>query len=189
METLLQELSSASKLLTDFKEMYEYERRLKTFTKWPFQENCKCTPENMAKAGFIHCPGESEPDVAKCFFCLLELADWEPNDDPWEEHTKRHTCDFLSLPKHFDELTMEEYYMLEMTRLRTFIVQIKNKRMAWTGKDLKDHPVLSSCHGPPIAQGPIQPDLGHFQGWSNNTISAVMEHLLFWIYCSFREEN
>ncbi|NXR80771.1 BIR51 protein, partial [Pycnonotus jocosus] len=90
-------------------EMYEYETRLKTFTKWPFQENCKCTPENMAKAGFIHCPTANEPDVAKCFFCLLELTGWEPNDDPWEEHTKRHTCDFLSLPKHFDELTMEEY--------------------------------------------------------------------------------
>ncbi|RMC18414.1 hypothetical protein DUI87_04301 [Hirundo rustica rustica] len=121
MEVLLQELSSASKLLTDFKEMYEYEARLKTFSKWPFQENCKCTPENMAKAGFIHCPSANEPDVAKCFFCLLELTGWEPNDDPWEEHTKRYTCDFLSLPKHFDELTMEEYYMLEMTRLRTFI--------------------------------------------------------------------
>ncbi|KAL9848302.1 baculoviral IAP repeat-containing protein 5.1-like [Geothlypis trichas] len=127
METLLQELSSASKLLTDFKQMYEYETRLKTFTKWPFQENCKCTPENMAKAGFIHCPSASEPDVAKCFFCLLELVGWEPNDDPWEEHTKRHTCDFLSLPKHFDELTMDEYYMLEMTRLRTFICKVVSR--------------------------------------------------------------
>uniref|UniRef100_A0A8D2QMA0 Uncharacterized protein n=1 Tax=Zosterops lateralis melanops TaxID=1220523 RepID=A0A8D2QMA0_ZOSLA len=38
---------SASQLLIDFKEMYEYEARLKTFTKWPFQENCKCTPENV----------------------------------------------------------------------------------------------------------------------------------------------
>uniref|UniRef100_A0A8C3QH31 BIR51 protein n=1 Tax=Cyanoderma ruficeps TaxID=181631 RepID=A0A8C3QH31_9PASS len=124
MEALLQELSSASQLLTDFREMYEYEARLKTFTKWPFQENCKCTPENMAKAGFIHCPTANELDVAKCFFCLLELSAWEPDDDPWEEHTKRHTCDFLSLPKHFDELTMEEFYMLEMTRLRTFICKI-----------------------------------------------------------------
>uniref|UniRef100_A0A8D2QH91 Uncharacterized protein n=1 Tax=Zonotrichia albicollis TaxID=44394 RepID=A0A8D2QH91_ZONAL len=48
MERLLQELSSASKLLIDYKEMYEYENRLKTFTKWPFQEGCKCTPENVS---------------------------------------------------------------------------------------------------------------------------------------------
>jgi len=41
-----------------------------------------------------------------------------------EEHTKRHSCGFLSLTKHFDDLTMEEYYMLEMTRLRTFLVSV-----------------------------------------------------------------
>ncbi|KAM4668333.1 baculoviral IAP repeat-containing protein 5.1-like [Amazona ochrocephala] len=121
MEMLLKELGSASKLLTDFKDMYEYENRLKTFTNWPFKENCKCSPENMAKAGFIHCPDENEPDVVKCFFCLIELEGWEPNDDPWKEHMKHYNCGFLSLTKPFDDLTMEEYYMLEMTRLRTFL--------------------------------------------------------------------
>uniref|UniRef100_A0A8C4UKN4 Uncharacterized protein n=1 Tax=Falco tinnunculus TaxID=100819 RepID=A0A8C4UKN4_FALTI len=48
MEALLKELGSASKLLSDFKDMYEYENRLKTFTNWPFTENCKCTPENVS---------------------------------------------------------------------------------------------------------------------------------------------
>lgn len=48
MEMLLQELASSSKLLRDFKEMYEYENRLKTFTNWPFAKNCKCTPENVS---------------------------------------------------------------------------------------------------------------------------------------------
>ncbi|XP_040418651.1 baculoviral IAP repeat-containing protein 5.1-like isoform X1 [Cygnus olor] len=139
MEMLLQELVSSSKLLRDFKEMYEYENRLKTFTNWPFVKNCKCAPENaaelhhnssltsppqkkkMAKAGFVHCPNANEPDVAKCFFCLIELEGWKPNDDPWEEHTKHHSCGFLSLTKNFDDLTVEEYYVLEMTRLRTFL--------------------------------------------------------------------
>lgn len=37
----------------------------------------------MARAGFVHCPSENEPDVACCFFCLLELEGWEPDDDPW----------------------------------------------------------------------------------------------------------
>ncbi|KGL72281.1 Baculoviral IAP repeat-containing protein 5.1, partial [Tinamus guttatus] len=121
MEVLLEELAASSKLLTDFKEMYEYENRLKTFTKWPFVDNCKCSPENMAKAGFVHCPSASEPDVAKCFFCLIELEGWEPNDDPWMEHSKRQQCGFLSLTKPFDDLTVEEFYMLEMSRLRTFL--------------------------------------------------------------------
>uniref|UniRef100_A0A8C8R5K2 Uncharacterized protein n=1 Tax=Pelusios castaneus TaxID=367368 RepID=A0A8C8R5K2_9SAUR len=103
--------------------IFIYENRIKTFTDWPFMENCKCTPENMARAGFIHCPSANEPDVAKCFFCLIELEGWEPNDDPQIEHSKRPSnCGFLSLTKNFDDLTMEEYYMLEMDRLRTFLV-------------------------------------------------------------------
>uniref|UniRef100_A0A8C3GQB2 Baculoviral IAP repeat-containing protein 5.1 n=2 Tax=Anatinae TaxID=2068716 RepID=A0A8C3GQB2_CAIMO len=132
MEMLLQELASSSKLLRDFKEMYEYENRLKTFTNWPFVKNCKCTPENMAKAGFVHCPNANEPDVVKCFFCLIELKGWKPNDDPWEEHTKSHSCGFLSLTKNFDDLTVEEYYVLEMTRLRTFLVSVDQMILIFT---------------------------------------------------------
>lgn len=37
----------------------------------------------MASAGFIYCPNANEPDVAKCFFCLIELEGWEPDHDPW----------------------------------------------------------------------------------------------------------
>lgn len=48
MEMFLKELGVASKILSDFQDMYEYENRLKTFTSWPFTENCKCTPENVS---------------------------------------------------------------------------------------------------------------------------------------------
>ncbi|XP_040979971.1 baculoviral IAP repeat-containing protein 5.1-like [Aquila chrysaetos chrysaetos] len=164
MEMLLKELCLASKLLSDFKDMYEYENRLKTFTNWPFIENCKCTPENMAKAGFVHCPNENEPDVAKCFFCLIELEGWEPNDDPWEEHTKRHSCDFLSLTKHFDDLTMEEYYMLEMTRLRTFlcktgrsVINSFEEEVTATRQRLVDNFVSKHQYTPPLPL-PLHPD-------------------------------
>uniref|UniRef100_A0A452H6I7 Baculoviral IAP repeat containing 5 n=1 Tax=Gopherus agassizii TaxID=38772 RepID=A0A452H6I7_9SAUR len=127
MEAFLKELNLACKHLIEFRHMYEYENRIKTFTDWPFMENCKCTPEHMARAGFIHCPSANEPDVAKCFFCLIELEGWEPNDDPHcrtsfilencGTHSKRPSnCGFLSLAKNFDDLTMEEYYMLEMDR-------------------------------------------------------------------------
>ncbi|POI23155.1 hypothetical protein CIB84_013097 [Bambusicola thoracicus] len=214
MEVLLKDLVSSSKLLSDFKEMYDYENRLKTFTNWPFVENCKCTPENvslnmdasilsyfwytvtkckvphvsmctlkiscepllglsfkllncllqMAKAGFIHCPSANETDVAKCFFCLIELEGWEPNDDPWEEHTKRRSCGFLSLTKQFDDLTMEEYYMLEMTRLRTFlcktgrsIINSFEEEVAATRKRLVDN-FVSNHQYTPQPPVPIQAD-------------------------------
>ncbi|XP_072254430.1 baculoviral IAP repeat-containing protein 5.1-like [Pyxicephalus adspersus] len=75
----------------------------------------------MAKAGFIHCPTENEPDVACCFFCLKELEGWEPDDDPRTEHSKRSTtCGFLSLTKGTDELTMEEMLRLEVFRIKSF---------------------------------------------------------------------
>ncbi|XP_073417533.1 baculoviral IAP repeat-containing protein 5.1-like isoform X3 [Dendrobates tinctorius] len=110
--------------LKDFRIMYDYNKRLSTFTDWPFTENCKCTPENMAKAGFVHCPTENEPDVACCFFCLKELEGWEPDDDPMTEHSKRSvTCGFLSLTKNTDDLTMEEFLRLEVFRIKTFYVR------------------------------------------------------------------
>ncbi|XP_075054103.1 baculoviral IAP repeat-containing protein 5.1-like [Mixophyes fleayi] len=107
--------------LKDFSSMFDYNKRLSTFTDWPFMENCKCTPETMAKAGFVHCPTENEPDVACCFFCLKELEGWEPDDDPWAEHSKRSaTCGFLCLSKNIDDMTMEELLRLEVHRIKSF---------------------------------------------------------------------
>ncbi|XP_043916194.1 baculoviral IAP repeat-containing protein 5.1-like [Protopterus annectens] len=116
--------ASQTQLLLQYGEMYSYENRLKTFSEWPFKDNCKCTPENMAKAGFIHCPSENEPDVVKCFFCLKELEGWEPQDDPWLEHVHRtssNPCGFVCLQKDVDELTMEEFYRLELERAKLFL--------------------------------------------------------------------
>ncbi|XP_058044344.1 baculoviral IAP repeat-containing protein 5.1-like [Ahaetulla prasina] len=148
MEAFLKEITSTSKNLLEFREMYEYRNRLQTLTAWPFKDNCKCTPENMAKAGFIHHPHAEEPDVAKCFFCLIELEGWESNHDPWLEHAKRSqdSCGFLSLSKDFDDLTVEEYYELEMERARNFlyktgrsIINTFEKEAALTRKRLVDH--------------------------------------------------
>lgn len=50
-----------------------------------------CLPLQMASAGFVHCPSENEPDVACCFFCLIELEGWEPDDDPWWEKARQLT--------------------------------------------------------------------------------------------------
>nr|XP_033791459.1 baculoviral IAP repeat-containing protein 5.1-like isoform X1 [Geotrypetes seraphini] len=117
----LEDLSLASKRLLEFQSMYDYENRLKTFTDWPFTEGCQCTPENMAQAGFIHCPTENGPDVAQCFFCLRELEGWEPDDDPWMEHCNRSSnCAFITLRTNFDDLTMEEFIRLELERMKCF---------------------------------------------------------------------
>ncbi|XP_077407264.1 baculoviral IAP repeat-containing protein 5a [Vanacampus margaritifer] len=96
-------------------EMLIYENRLQTFKGWPFDEDCKCTPENMAKAGFIHTPSDNSPDVAMCVFCLKELEGWEPEDDPEKEH-KSHSpsCHFMALKKRVEDLTVEELFKLQL---------------------------------------------------------------------------
>ncbi|XP_060794997.1 baculoviral IAP repeat-containing protein 5a [Neoarius graeffei] len=108
--------------------LYFYESRLLTFDGWPFQEDCVCTPENMAKAGFIHVPSENSPDVAQCFFCLKELEGWEPEDDPEKEH-KAHSpsCSFIALKKSVESLTVEEFLKLQKERQKFIIKKMCNQ--------------------------------------------------------------
>ncbi|MCJ8739434.1 hypothetical protein PDJAM_G00047100 [Pangasius djambal] len=102
--------------------MYFYENRIATYSGWPFDEDCACTSENMAKAGFIHTPSDNSPDVAQCFFCYKELEGWEPEDDPLKEH-KSHSpaCNFILLKKAVEELTVEEILKLQKERQKFHI--------------------------------------------------------------------
>ncbi|XP_046888817.1 baculoviral IAP repeat-containing protein 5a [Hypomesus transpacificus] len=108
--------------------MYFYENRLKTYVGWPFDEDCTCTPENMAKSGFIHTPSENSPDTAKCFFCLKELEGWEPDDDPEEEHRSHSSnCNFIALKKSVNDLTVEEFLKLQKERQKFIINKTCNE--------------------------------------------------------------
>ncbi|KAK5604386.1 hypothetical protein CRENBAI_018386 [Crenichthys baileyi] len=120
-----------------YNKMYSYDLREQSFADWPFREECNCTPEKMAKAGFVHCPSENEPDVAGCFFCLIELEGWEPDDDPWAEHAKRSpSCGVLSMKKDFSELTVSEYCQLEKDRLKIYIRKVCHKKLAFMRDDV-----------------------------------------------------
>ena len=67
------------------------DRRLLTFNQrdlngrglsWP---HAKPSPKQMADAGFyLVGPG----DRVQCFWCGVDLVDWEETDDPLEEHAK-----------------------------------------------------------------------------------------------------
>ncbi|XP_055516925.1 baculoviral IAP repeat-containing protein 5.1-like [Leucoraja erinacea] len=117
--------------LLEYKLMYAYENRIATFRNWPFTENCCCTPENMAKAGFVHCPTENEPDVAKCFFCLKELDSWQPEYEPWVEHQLHSpACEFLALKVDVLDLMVEEFFRLEMERLRLYVKKIASEQVS-----------------------------------------------------------
>ncbi|KAF3696861.1 Baculoviral IAP repeat-containing protein 5.1 Survivin1 [Channa argus] len=126
-----------------YDKMYSHDLRELSFADWPFREECNCTPEKMAKAGFVHCPSENEPDVACCFFCLIELEGWEPEDDPWSEHVKRSpSCGFLTMKKDFTELTVAEFYHMEKERLKVYLRKVCHKKMAYLRDDI-DHTLES----------------------------------------------
>ena len=61
--------------------MLDVNARLQTFKHWPFKEDCSCTPEKMAEAGFYCCGGENEPDLVRCYFCR-KVSSCHPLKDP-----------------------------------------------------------------------------------------------------------
>ncbi|XP_048343180.1 baculoviral IAP repeat-containing protein 5 [Sphaerodactylus townsendi] len=111
------------------------EYRVDTFAQWPFNDGCLCTPEQMAKAGFIHCPGDNAPDVVQCFFCFKELEGWEPDDDPMEEHRKHSpSCVFLALQKDVADLKMHEFLKLQRERMKNYTKKLVMQKANDFGK-------------------------------------------------------
>jgi len=118
-------------------DMMFHENRLKTFKKWPFDKNTNCTAEKMADAGF-YVVSASYPDSVMCAFCQLEMDGWEPNDDPWTEHSRKNRqieCAFLKLRKPEDQWTLIEFMrvaaarhaVLSRTAGKKFITELETK--------------------------------------------------------------
>lgn len=72
-----------------------YERRLRSFATWP--DTISQDKKELAAAGFFYLSGLFSPsDQTMCFYCGGCLKNWEPEDDPVEEHVKWfRTCKFI----------------------------------------------------------------------------------------------
>ncbi|CAH1239730.1 BIRC2 [Branchiostoma lanceolatum] len=89
----LQEMSSAIQQSVSPKhtEMKDELARLGSFVLWPY--SAPVSPRALAKAGFFY---TDIADQVRCFWCDGGLKNWEPGDDPWEEHAKWYPqCEFL----------------------------------------------------------------------------------------------
>lgn len=65
--------------------------RLKSFVDWP--KALKQKPEHLSDAGFFY---TGKGDKVTCFSCGGCLKDWEPEDDPWEQHAMNYrNCEYL----------------------------------------------------------------------------------------------
>uniref|UniRef100_A0AAV2LX74 RING-type E3 ubiquitin transferase n=1 Tax=Knipowitschia caucasica TaxID=637954 RepID=A0AAV2LX74_KNICA len=74
-----------------YPEMEAEDTRLTTFHNWPTEASVQ--PDILARAGFFF---TGHGDNVKCFFCDGGLRNWEPGDDPWQEHAKWFPrCEFL----------------------------------------------------------------------------------------------
>ena len=70
----------------------------------------------MAKAGFYMTSDKS--DDVRCYFCLKELNEWSPEDDPWKEHLSHNSeCLFAQLATEEKELTFAQFGQLRLERL------------------------------------------------------------------------
>ncbi|XP_033210530.1 baculoviral IAP repeat-containing protein 3-like isoform X1 [Belonocnema kinseyi] len=76
-------------------EYASYDARLRTFDSWP--KSMPQTKEQLADAGFYY---TGKGDQTLCYHCGGGLKDWEPEDDPWEQHAKWFSkCFYLNLVK------------------------------------------------------------------------------------------
>ncbi|XP_068453591.1 baculoviral IAP repeat-containing protein 7 [Clinocottus analis] len=74
-----------------YPEMEVEDSRLTTFHNWPTDASVQ--PDVLARAGFFY---TGHGDNVKCFHCDGGLRNWEPGDDPWQEHAKWFPrCEFL----------------------------------------------------------------------------------------------
>ncbi|XP_017270511.1 baculoviral IAP repeat-containing protein 7 isoform X2 [Kryptolebias marmoratus] len=74
-----------------YPEMEAEDSRLTSFHNWPTEASVQ--PDVLARAGFFY---TGHGDNVKCFYCDGGLRNWEPGDDPWQEHAKWFPrCEFL----------------------------------------------------------------------------------------------
>lgn len=78
--------------------------RLKTFKLWPSSN--KQNPKDLCDAGFFYDKEfEDESDATICFACGVEIAKWEPSDNPWVEHKRLLTKECSHLQSNQNQLT------------------------------------------------------------------------------------
>lgn len=96
-----------------------YDARLHTFDTWP--KAMSQTKEELASAGFFY---NGNGDQTLCYHCGGGLRDWEPEDDPWEQHAKWFDyCSYLLMikGKEFVEKIIGRTYIKPVNRVFFFI--------------------------------------------------------------------
>ncbi|MBN3310617.1 BIRC3 protein, partial [Amia calva] len=140
-----------------YPEMETEEARLTTFHNWPTSASVQ--PEILARAGFFY---TGHGDNVKCFYCDGGLRNWEPGDDPWQEHAKWFPrCEFLLQARGRDYVSniQESYFNLGEPAVRALLHYIQYRK-SFTGPEIIKYvggnQGLSSVLQSPVTQTVIQ---------------------------------
>ncbi|XP_048839616.1 baculoviral IAP repeat-containing protein 7 isoform X3 [Brienomyrus brachyistius] len=96
-----------------YPDMGAEESRVTTFQNWPTDSSAQ--PDVLARAGFFY---TGHGDNVKCFYCDGGLRNWEPGDDPWQEHAKWFPrCEFLlqARGREYVSSVQESYFSISET--------------------------------------------------------------------------
>lgn len=84
---------------------HKLENRLESFSKW----RGILDPFELAIAGFYY---TGEEDVCSCFYCGIEIFQWEPTDDVFVEHLIHSpNCNFALLLRKIKRILEQEIEM------------------------------------------------------------------------------
>ncbi|XP_043496224.1 putative inhibitor of apoptosis [Polistes fuscatus] len=104
-------------------EYISYDARLRTFDTWPLSMPQK--KDQLANAGFFY---TGKGDQTLCYHCGEGLKDWEPQDEPWEQHAKWFPkCYYLLMVKgqEFVNMIKEREETMQMS-LPIFVDKIQS---------------------------------------------------------------
>nr|XP_015220478.1 PREDICTED: baculoviral IAP repeat-containing protein 7 isoform X1 [Lepisosteus oculatus] len=134
-----------------YPEMEAEDSRLTTFQNWP--TGASVQPEVLARAGFFY---TGHGDNVKCFYCDGGLRNWEPGDDPWQEHAKWFPrCEFLLQARGRDYVNniQESYFHIGEPVSGS---QSPEARETTSGQDVVGNQGLSSILQSPEVQSVLQ---------------------------------
>ncbi|CAG9332210.1 unnamed protein product [Blepharisma stoltei] len=96
-----------------YPEMATQAARVETFNKnsWPHKRTSMLHPVKLAEAGFFFDQAPDGNDRCVCFSCGLSLVNWDPNDNPFQDHLKhienneagdKSHCTYMELLKQYN---------------------------------------------------------------------------------------
>lgn len=152
-------LSKINKLLVKNKEgcLYYEKERLASFEKW---SNPFISKYLLSKMGFYY---TKQRDVVKCYFCAVELGEWEKNDNVVFEHLKwSPNCKLLTghktnnIPinrKEFEELLPQVNFSYVKKRIvypNSMVIKSENVKAITNSADLVYF--CKNCNKPQIVK-------------------------------------